>query len=160
MPGMPSQTPRWIIVICIAMLLAFAQTARAEPAALEKLLTAKPTKTGLTLTVSTGGCTKKSDFEITSHRLKRHVASVEVRRLAPDTCKGNFPEGTKLSFSWSELRVRKHSKILIKNPIVHTAKSGDPLRRNSVHTVVARRYHREAAKSWQPSAWQFLRIPN
>lgn len=160
MLGMPSPNHPWSIVICAAMWLAFAQTARAESPSLEKLLTAKPTKSGLTLTVSTGGCTKKSDFEITSHRLRRHVASVEVRRLASDTCKGNFPEGTTLSFSWSELKVPKHSKILIKNPIAHAGNLGRSWRRHSVRTVKVRTCHRVAARSWQPSAWRFLQIPN
>ncbi len=118
---MPNSSRVLFVFICAAMPLPLGQTSvQGESAGLEKLLAAKPTKTGIALTVSTGGCTKKSDFEITSHRIKDRVASIEVRRLTPDVCKGNFPDGIKLFFSWSELQLLNRTKILIKNPIEHS----------------------------------------
>jgi hypothetical protein len=160
MTGMPSPSRLLHFLIYAAVPLFFAQAVRAESAALEKLLAAKPTKTGLALTVSTGGCTKKTDFEIKSHRIKKRVASVEVRRVTPDACKGNFPDGMKLSFSWSELKVPNKTKILVKNPIEHSGKLTHNFRGEPARRIAMRTCHRLAAKSWQPSAWKFLRIPN
>jgi len=156
----PSSSRLLFAFLCATMPLPFAQTVQAEPAALEKLLAAKPSKSGLILTVSTGGCTKKSDFEITSHRVKKRVASIEVRRLAPDACKGNFPDGMQLSFSWNELRVSSKTKILIKNPVGHWGKVTRDLRHKPARRIVMRGCHRLVARSWQPSAWKFLRIAN
>jgi hypothetical protein len=155
MLGNSSATRLFFVFVCSAGTLAFAQTARAESPALEKLLTAKPTKAGLTLTVTTGGCTKKSDFEIKSHRLRKRVASIEVHRLAPDTCKGNFPQGMELSFSWTELKVPRNSKILIKNPVEHPTRLGRHLRRHHARFAAMRGCHRWADKSWQTSPWKF-----
>ena len=115
---MPSPSRLLFVFVCTAASsLPCGPAARAEPAALEKLLAAKRTNAGIMLTVSTGGCTKKTDFEVTSHRITRRVTSIEVRRLTPDVCKGNFPEGMNLLFSWSELKVSNRTKILIENPI-------------------------------------------
>jgi hypothetical protein len=105
------------MLIVASVLLPFGAWARAEPAPLAELLAAETTKDGLALTVPTGGCTKKSDFELTSSPVKNGAAVVEVRRLAPDVCKGNFPNGLKLSFSWAELKLPEHAKMSVKNPV-------------------------------------------
>jgi hypothetical protein len=105
------------MLIAAAVLLPLGQWARAEPAPLAELLAAEATKDGLTLTVPTGGCTKKSDFELTSSPVKNGAAVIEVRRPTPDTCKGNFPDGLKLAFSWAELKLPEHTKISVKNPV-------------------------------------------
>lgn len=105
------------MLIAAAVLLPLGQRARAESAPLAELLAAEATKDGLTLTVPTGGCTKKSDFELTSSRVKNGAAVIEVRRPTPDVCKGNFPDGLKLAFSWAELKLPEHTKISVKNPV-------------------------------------------
>jgi|SRR5208337_3676963 len=136
--AMSSLSRLLFVLISAAMSPSFVQSVQAEPAVLEKLLAVKFTKMGVTLTVWTGGCTKKSDFEIMSRRLKKRVVSIEVRRLAPDVCKGNFPDGVKLLFSWSELRAPNRTKILLRNPIVHSGKLTTTFDPNSVRTVSTR----------------------
>ncbi|MGP0088685.1 MAG: hypothetical protein ACLPKB_01795 [Xanthobacteraceae bacterium] len=105
------------MLVAAAILLPLGQRAGAEPAPLAELLAVEATKDGLTLTVPTGGCTKKSDFELTSSPAKNGAAVVEVRRPIPDTCKGNFPDGLKLAYSWAELKLPKHTKISVKNAV-------------------------------------------
>jgi hypothetical protein len=105
------------MLVAASVLLPLGERARAELAPLAELLAAEATEDGLTLTVPTGGCTKKSDFELTSSPAKNGAAVVEVRRLTPDVCKGNFPDGLKLSFSWAELKLPEHTKISVKNPV-------------------------------------------
>jgi hypothetical protein len=106
------------MLIAAAVLLWLSQCARTESPSLAELLAAEPTRDGLTLTVPTGGCTKKSDFELISSPINRGGAVVEVRRPVPDFCKGNFPDGIKLAFSWAELKLPVHTKISVKNPVL------------------------------------------
>jgi hypothetical protein len=84
-------------------------------APLEELLAAEATPAGIDVIVATGGCTKKSDFEINSSPITNGKASVELRRLSRDTCKGNFPNGLKLQFSWADLKLPEGTKLSIKN---------------------------------------------
>jgi hypothetical protein len=90
---------------------------QAEQAPLAELLAAETTETGINVTVPTGGCTKKTDFEVRSQDLTEGKAIVELRRLKPDDCKGNFPEGLKLTFTWSELKLPAHSNVSFNNHI-------------------------------------------
>jgi hypothetical protein len=157
----PSRSRIFCVFLCAAIPLSFGPIAKAESVALETLLAAKPTKSGLTLTVSTGGCTKKSDFEIASHRIRKGVASIEARRLMPDVCKGNFPDGMKLSFTWAELKVPKKTKILIRNPIERQGRSARNHRSTSVRHIARRGCrHRVAKFPWPPATKFFLRIAN
>jgi hypothetical protein len=119
------------MLIATAILLPLGQRAGAAPAPLAELLATEATKDGLTLTVPTGGCTKKSDFELTSSPVKNSAAVVEVRRPIPDTCKGNFPGGLKLAFSWAELKLPEHTKISVKNPV----ESARPLQQRDARQV-------------------------
>jgi len=113
------------------------------------------------VTVSTGGCTEKSDFQITSHRIRSGSASVEVRRLNPDACKGNFPDGMTLSFSWKELKLPKKTTISIKNPIEHPSKLARNVRYGSIRRNRMQGCHHTAAKFSRPLASKaFLRIAN
>jgi hypothetical protein len=107
---------KYIIFICAIMLLPL-QATQAAPAPLEKLLGARQTKDGLTVTVVTGGCTKKSDFEIITRHRKRNTVVIELHRVTSDDCKGNFPEGIKMNFSRKELKVGNNSKITLRNEI-------------------------------------------
>jgi len=87
----------------------------------EELLAAEQTPAGIDVTVRTGGCTKLSDFEVSSSPVKNGKASVEFRRLKPDDCKGNFPAGLRLPFGWSDLKLPAGTKLIVKNPV-----TGDP----------------------------------
>ncbi len=91
-------------------------TAAASPD-LEEVMAVEATNAGVTLTVPTGGCTQKSDFEVSSSPIKNGQASVEFRRLFRDTCKGFFPEGLKLQFTWADLKLPEGTKLTVKNPI-------------------------------------------
>lgn len=107
------------MLIAAAVLLPCVPGMAAEPAPLAELLAAEPTKDGLTLTVPTGGCTKKSDFEVTASAVQKGAAIIEVRRPVPDVCKGNFPDGLKLAFSWSDLNLPPRTKISVKNLVLN-----------------------------------------
>jgi hypothetical protein len=113
----PTSYLKCCVLIAAAVFLPLGPWARAEPVPLAALLAAEATEDGLTLTVPTGGCTKKSDFELSSSLVKKGTAVVAVRRPIPDVCKGNFPDGLKLAFSWAELKLPEHTKISLKNAV-------------------------------------------
>ncbi len=108
---------------CI-LLSAFPAFAAPEP--LEELISAKPAEAGLNITVPTGGCTNKSDFAVSTKPTPKGAASVEIRRLHPDTCKGNFPAGVKLLLTWGDLNLPAGTKLIIKNPIESEANPSPP----------------------------------
>ena len=82
---------------------------------LERVIAAEPTPAGITITVATGGCSKKADFEIASSPVTDGKASIELRRTKPDPCKGNFPDGLKLQFGWAELKLPEGTQLTLKN---------------------------------------------
>jgi hypothetical protein len=82
---------------------------------LERVIAAEPTPAGITITVATGGCAKKADFEIASSPVTDGKASIELRRTKPDHCKGNFPDGLKLQFGWAELKLPEGTQLALKN---------------------------------------------
>lgn len=84
---------------------------------LEQVISSEPTPAGIDVTVATGGCTKKADFEVTSSPAGDGKASVELRRKTPDTCKGNFPDGLKLQYTWGELNLPQGTQLSVKNPV-------------------------------------------
>jgi hypothetical protein len=99
------------------VLLARCPCAAAAPPDLEEVLAAEPTAEGIAVTVLTGGCTEKSDFAVSSSPIQNGQASLEFRRLYRDTCKGFFPEGLKLQFTWADLKLPEGTKLTVKNPI-------------------------------------------
>ncbi len=99
------------------VLLAGGPCAAAAPPDLEEVLAVEPTTEGIAVTVPTGGCTEKSDFEVSSSPIQNGQASIEFRRLYRDTCKGFFPEGLKLQFTWADLKLPEGTKLTVKNPI-------------------------------------------
>ncbi len=107
---------RALLMVAFALLPAW-QCAGAERVPLAELLVAETTDAGLSVTVPTGGCTQKSDFEIKASTVSNGGASVEIRRLRKDTCKGNFPEGLKLVFTWDDLKLPANTKLGVKNLI-------------------------------------------
>jgi len=112
----PSLSKRILLITAFALLPAL-ECAGAEPAPLAELLAAETTAAGLNVTVPTGGCTQKSDFDVTSRALAHGGASIEIRRLREDSCKGNFPDGLKLVFTWDDLKLPGPTKLTIKNRI-------------------------------------------
>lgn len=97
--------------------LAAALPAYAGPAPLANLVAAEPTDAGLNVTVPTGGCTKKADFELRAQPPSKGASRIEIRRLKNDYCKGNFPDGLKLSFTWDELKLPAGTKLTVANKI-------------------------------------------
>src|SRR5262249_5630707 len=81
----------------------------------------------------TGGCTNKTDFAVSSEVSKEGKVIIELRRTKPDDCKGNFPEGLKLNFTWSELQLSQHDKISFKNPISDQGRIHPSKRRTKAH---------------------------
>jgi hypothetical protein len=119
----PSLFKRTLFMSAFALSLNW-QCAGAEPAHLAELLATETTDAGLSVTVPTGGCTQKSDFEVTARAAKNGRASVEIRRLKRDSCKGNFPEGLKLVFTWDDLKLPANTKLGVKNPVNAPAQRG------------------------------------
>ncbi len=100
-----------------ALWLAAALPAYAGQAPLANLAAAAPTDAGLNVTVPTGGCTKKADFEVSAQPPSKGAARIEIRRLKIDYCKGNFPDGLKLSFTWDELKLPAGTKLTVVNKV-------------------------------------------
>jgi hypothetical protein len=110
-------------------LLAGGKQAIAAASTTEELMAAEHTASGITITVETGGCTDKSDFEVASTPPKDGKASVEFRRLNKDSCKGFFPAGLKLDFTWADLKVPQGTKLVVKNPIESPFLVKDPAKK-------------------------------
>jgi hypothetical protein len=104
-----------IFAIACACLVLAAPRAVAKPALLAELIAATPTEEGLSITVPTGGCTTKADFEVSTQPAAEGAAQVAIRRLKQDYCKGNFPEGLTLLLSWSDLKLPTGTKLIVKN---------------------------------------------
>ncbi len=84
---------------------------------LERVIAAEPTPAGIAITVATGGCAKKDDFQIASSPVDNGKATIELRRTKPDLCKGNFPDGLKLQFGWAELKLPDGTQLTLKNVV-------------------------------------------
>jgi hypothetical protein len=112
--------------------LAAALPAYAGQAPLADLVAAEPTEAGLNVTVPTGGCTKKADFEVSAQPPSKGPARIEIRRLKNDYCKGNFPDGIKLSFTWDELKLPSGTKLTVANKVEGSVAQPQEARRVSV----------------------------
>ncbi len=95
--------------------LFLAVEAHAEQAPLADIMAAEQTDSGISVTVPTGGCTKKADFEVSASPVSTGAAQVEIRRLKRDYCKGNFPDGLKVLFTWDDLKLAAGTKVTITN---------------------------------------------
>jgi hypothetical protein len=62
-------------------LLAAALCPAAASQELERVIASEPTPSGITITVATGGCAKKADFEIASSPVTDGKASIELLSL-------------------------------------------------------------------------------
>jgi hypothetical protein len=120
-------------------------TVQASPAEapLADILKAEPTDAGINVTVPTGGCTKKADFELSSQPPAQGAAKVEIRRLKSDWCKGNFPDGIKFLFSWDDLKLPAGTKLSLANPVAGHAAQAREVRQSS---VAAPKKHKKLCK--------------
>ena len=108
---------------------------------LERIVSTETTPAGIAVTVATGGCTRKADFEVTSSAVSGGKATVELRRTKPDTCKGNFPDGLKLQYTWAELNIPEGTQLSLKNPLepafavqqTNPVQNANPVRRAGRH---------------------------
>lgn len=141
---------RYMIAACAGALIA-ATPARAGNAPLAEIKASEANEAGVNVTVPTGGCTSKTDFEVSTHAGAAGITDVEFRRLNQDTCKGNFPEGVKLQFTWGDLKVPAGTKVAVKNPVetahkvalVSTPKSAKLKKKKKVVKRCLRSKHRK-----------------
>jgi hypothetical protein len=101
--------------------LALAGCATAPPVArplpeLEPLYAATAGRDGITLSVSSNGCTAKADFTFYVER-KGEALSVAFARKRIDTCKSFAMGRTDLSFSWAELGIEPRTPVFLLNPL-------------------------------------------
>jgi hypothetical protein len=126
-----------------AACLLIAVEGRAADAPLADLVAAEPTDAGINVTVPTGGCTKKADFETAAQPSGQGAAKIEIRRLKSDYCKGNFPDGLKLLFTWDDLKLPAGTKLKLANPVAgHAAQA----REESKASVAAPRKFKKRCK--------------
>ena len=102
--------------ILAAMLgLASVSQTSAQDAA-SALIAARTGPDGVVFTVPTGGCTSPADFRVAVQRGSGEAA-VTLHRLTPDACKGFFPGGMEIAYSWAELGLPPGSALRIVNRI-------------------------------------------
>jgi hypothetical protein len=97
-----------------ALLLATAGAPATAGEGPERIVSCQTLPTGITVTVETGGCTARADFLLSTNPAGAKT-DIELRRTKPDTCKGNFPDGLKLQFSWADLKLAPGSKFALQN---------------------------------------------
>jgi hypothetical protein len=86
------------------------------PGSLESVLAFRATGELLLFRVSSGGCTIADHFRL---GVKRRNGRVELTltRLVPDICKGDFPNGTEIAFSYDAAGLDRTDVIRLLNPI-------------------------------------------
>lgn len=85
---------------------------------LEPLLAYEVTDEGVSFRVKTGGCTRKEHFRLDPPGTESDHA-IALRRDVPDHCKGNFPEGIEIQFTFEELGLDgSPERIRIFNPLI------------------------------------------
>jgi hypothetical protein len=90
-----------LLLALSSQLLAQSQPIDGSPSSAQPLLKERPIRVlpdGLSINVQTGGCTDKQDF-----RLGTDANGIALLRQTPDTCKGWFPQGKWIDFTWAEL---------------------------------------------------------
>ena len=104
------------LALALALLAAWGNPAGAAQE-LERIVSAEPTPAGIAVTVATGGCTKKADFEVSASAAVDGKAAIELHRTKPEHCKGNFPDGLKLQYTWADLNLPEGTQLTVKNPV-------------------------------------------
>jgi hypothetical protein len=90
--------------------------AQSGPARSEAVLAFRDTGDSLRIRVSTGGCTTANDFNVNVDR-SRGQAHVTLVRVVPDNCKGDFPEGTEIAFSYEAAGVQPAERVQLMNRV-------------------------------------------
>ena len=72
---------------------------------------------GIGFRVYTGGCTCKKSFDlIKKDSTDGKLTQLTLVRVSPDHCKGRFPEGTFIWYSFEELNLAPNANLQIENP--------------------------------------------
>lgn len=69
----------------------------------------------ITIQVPTGGCTSKETIGLTLDRTSPMEGAFFVK--IPDECKGLFPNGVKLTYTFAELGLKTGDRLVIKNVV-------------------------------------------
>jgi hypothetical protein len=138
-------------VAASAACLLIAVQASAAETPLADLMAAEPTEAGVNVTVSTGGCTKKADFEVAAQPAAQGAAKVEIRRLKSDYCKGFFPDGIKFLFTWDDLKLPAGTKLTLANPVAGHAAQATEVRKASV--VATKKFKKRCKRSARGKRW-------
>jgi hypothetical protein len=83
----------------------------------EPVLSFRATGDTMRIRVHTGGCTSAENFSLAVERLSG-LAQVTLTRQVPDNCKGNFPEGTEITFSYDAAGLDRADAIRLTNQLV------------------------------------------
>ncbi len=102
------------LIITFPLLLFGINNSFAQQQNLEEIFLANPNNEGIEITVYTGGCTDKSDFNIIVEKAESNKISL-IRKIK-DNCKANIPP-LPIQFTWEDLKLLKNSKLIIANPI-------------------------------------------
>ena len=86
-------------------------------AELEPVYAAKAGRDGLTLRVSSNGCTGKPDFAFYVER-KGEAVQLAFARKRLDPCRSFAQGSTELSFSWVELGLAPRTPVFLLNPLL------------------------------------------
>lgn len=89
----------------------------------EAVLAFRATGTQLVFRVASGGCTEVEHFHLGVSR-RNGRAEVTLTRLVPDTCKGDFPEGTEITFDYAEISLARDDVIRLRNAVRRGFSSG------------------------------------
>ena len=83
---------------------------------IEPVLAFHTTGTQLVFRVFSGGCTETEHFHLDVRR-RNGKAEVTLTRIVPDNCKGDFPDGTEIRFSYAKIGLDRNDVIRLCNPV-------------------------------------------
>jgi hypothetical protein len=101
----------------VSMLISFTAAAMPHQAISKQdaLLGLRVGSQGITYYVYSGGCTKKSDFQV--YILESYPPQLQLARLKPDHCKGLVPDGETIFYTWEEVGLQKGMPFKVRNPL-------------------------------------------
>src|SRR5688572_20101660 len=106
------------LVAAAASVSAHAAMAQSQPAqtSQEPVLAFRAAGDVLRFRVHTGGCTSADDFQLNVRR-SNGQADVTLVRVTPDNCKGDFPEGTEITFSYNAAGLTHAEAVRLMNRV-------------------------------------------
>lgn len=108
---------RLMILASLGLLAGCATVAPSALGELEPLYSAKAARDGITIQVSSNGCTQKEDFAFFVER-KGGEVTLAFGRKRLDRCQSFAMGRTELSFSYAELGVAPRTPLFVLNPFV------------------------------------------